>query len=347
VQISALTGRGSGLVATVVAVLGWAKHPANTAHAAELVVGGVIAICLMATALIVSALAFRLAARPSYAALGHVAGVLDCSVITAAVVFFTALEQSTSWPMLVIPILVAGYSRHTLGAILMWLLTAGSYAVGPWLISGRPPADLPMAAGLLLVIGLASGTHGKAFARQVEELHAARAALRHQASHDALTGLANRSLLAERAAGFAGERVAVLVLDLDHFKAVNDSMGHAAGDELLRVVAQRLARCIGPRDVASRVGGDEFIVLLVDTPDEDVAAVAGRIRTALAEPVDIGGIAVPVYVSIGAAHREAYEDLSLETMTEHADLAMYADKAASRRPHPKAPAATSPAPVPR
>lgn len=331
VESSAILARTSGLLATSFTTLGWARRPPDVAYTSELVTGGIIAICLMLVAVAVSGYALRCAGRTVYGPLQKVGVALDCGVITTMVVFSTALAGTTSWPMMVIPILLASYLRQTRGAISVWLLAVACYGMGPLLLRGQPPADLAMAACLLLIIGIAAGTQSSAFARQLEELHAARAALSHQASHDALTGLANRSLLAERAAGYAGERLAVLVLDLNHFKRVNDNMGHAAGDELLRVAAQRIVECVGPRDVASRVGGDEFIVLLVDTTAEQAAQVADRIRTALAQPVDLGGIAVPVHVSIGIAHRGPGSATDVETLTGQADLAMYADKSARRR----------------
>ena len=119
-----------------------------------------------------------------------------------------------------------------------------------------------------------------------ELLRDAEARLRHQAFHDALTGLANRALFAERVAEALGrgaaESVAVLYLDLDGFKLVNDTLGHDAGDELLTVAAQRIRDCLRHGDVAGRLGGDEFAVLLVDLAGPDgAAAIAERLRVML------------------------------------------------------------------
>ncbi|HEX5095030.1 MAG TPA: EAL domain-containing protein, partial [Acidimicrobiia bacterium] len=153
----------------------------------------------------------------------------------------------------------------------------------------------------------------------------------HQASHDALTGLANRSRFRQcladglPAAAAAGTGLAALFIDLDDFKTVNDTMGHAAGDELLRVVAQRISASIGANDVAARLGGDEFAVLLVDVDnDSDVQVVAERILVVLGDPIEIDGTRVIANASIGAAMHTAGEDA--DALMQNADIAMYTAK---------------------
>ena len=123
--------------------------------------------------------------------------------------------------------------------------------------------------------------------------------LRHEASHDPLTGMANRLLFGsrvEQALAQTGQHVGVLFIDIDDFKTVNDSLGHAAGDELLRAIADRIGQCLRPGDVAARLGGDEFAVLLIGI-DEPATAVriAERVIEALREPFIIasGGGADP------------------------------------------------------
>jgi diguanylate cyclase (GGDEF)-like protein/PAS domain S-box-containing protein len=155
--------------------------------------------------------------------------------------------------------------------------------------------------------------------------------LRHRAFHDGLTGLANRALLENRLAhanAVARRRkrhLAVLFLDLDDFKTINDSLGHAAGDELLRRVAERVAGALRAGDTASRRGGDEFAVLLEDLEDPaEAQAVAWRIMEALSEPVQISGRELTVGASIGIAVSDG--GTGVEELLRNADVAMYAAK---------------------
>ncbi|WP_222194346.1 putative bifunctional diguanylate cyclase/phosphodiesterase [Modestobacter italicus] len=160
--------------------------------------------------------------------------------------------------------------------------------------------------------------------------------LAHQAFYDGLTGLANRSLFLDhteqalRRAGRNGTAPIVLCLDLDGFKDVNDSLGHLAGDELLRTVAGRLLGVVRAADTVSRLGGDEFAVLVDDTRGglPAAASLAERLLQVIGEPVDLGGHRVTVGASIGivAAEPEA-TPLSL---FRDADIAMYRAKAAGR-----------------
>src|SRR5688500_5716020 len=141
-------------------------------------------------------------------------------------------------------------------------------------------------------------------ARDVTERAELEAQLAHQAFHDPLTGLANRARLRERVRHALTrqerrpERVAVLFLDLDDFKTVNDSLGHASGDRLLVVVAERLLNATRGCDTVARLGGDEFAVLLEATRgDEDAVAVAERVLHALATPVVLDGAELVVGAS--------------------------------------------------
>ena len=175
--------------------------------------------------------------------------------------------------------------------------------------------------------------------RQAEESEARRAAaeadLQFRASHDALTGLPNRAglltglaaALTENATHRSG--LGLLFIDLDHFKAVNDSLGHAAGDELLIIVAQRLRAAVREGGTIARLSGDEFVVVdqLADT--EDAAALANRLLEALAVPVVLDGLEVVVSASIGAAVAEPADDTP-DRLLRRADIAMYQAKGASR-----------------
>ena len=169
-------------------------------------------------------------------------------------------------------------------------------------------------------------------ARDVTERRKLEAELEHQAFHDSLTGLANRALFADRV-GHALERgvrrqnlFAVLLIDLDDFKTVNDSLGHSAGDELLVLVARRLESCLRPEDTCARLGGDEFAILIENMAEPDAAViVAQRILTALAEPLRIlGSEEVVVHGSVGIAVG-AGEQTTSEVLRS-ADLAMYRAK---------------------
>ena len=160
----------------------------------------------------------------------------------------------------------------------------------------------------------------------------------HQAFHDPLTDLANRSLFlyqvghalarAQRTAG----TVTVLFLDLDNFKTVNDSLGHAAGDHLLVEAARRLAVCVRESDLIARLGGDEFAVLVEQTASvEEVLHIAGRIRTALSTPFALGGKEVFVNASIGIARTSSGE--TTDELVRNADLAMYVAKGRGKGQH--------------
>jgi diguanylate cyclase (GGDEF)-like protein len=156
-------------------------------------------------------------------------------------------------------------------------------------------------------------------------------ALVHRALHDPLTGFGNRTMLADRLGHaivrrqrHAGEEVAVLVLDLDGFKNLNDSLGHAVGDEALRTVAERLAGCLRAEDTFTRLGGDEFAVVL-EGDELQAEATAHRLRDCLREPVTIAGRSIRLTASVGIATTEAGSS-STDDLLRDADLAMYAAK---------------------
>jgi diguanylate cyclase (GGDEF)-like protein/PAS domain S-box-containing protein len=155
--------------------------------------------------------------------------------------------------------------------------------------------------------------------------------VRHEADHDPLTGLANRRVLertlesAVARAGAHARAVGVVMLDLDGFKAINDTHGHAAGDRALREVATRLRRCVRERDLVARLGGDEFVVVLTDVGGRSGAAqdMVQRIRDALAEPFDGLRLHAGIGVATFPGDAGTWKDL-----LAHADRAMYVDKAA-------------------
>ncbi len=155
--------------------------------------------------------------------------------------------------------------------------------------------------------------------------------LAYRAFHDSLTGLANKALFQDRLdhallrVERTGSHLAVLFLDLDDFKTVNDSLGHGEGDQLLRRVATILVGCLGPADTAARLGGDEFAVLIEDVKSEKaIAALAQRILVALRPPVRLGTKSVSSAVSIGITFNE--DGATSERLLRNADIAMYRAK---------------------
>jgi len=174
-----------------------------------------------------------------------------------------------------------------------------------------------------------------ALIQDVTERKRMEAALMRQAFEDDLTALPNRALFRDRLKHALERRhrtharVAVLLLDLDGFKRVNDSLGHAAGDELLRVVGRRLGASVRSGETVARLGGDEFVVILEDLgPDEDPYVLAERLVALMALPIPVSGRDVTVGASIGLAVADLEDDE--ESVLRNADMAMYAAKAAGK-----------------
>jgi diguanylate cyclase (GGDEF)-like protein/PAS domain S-box-containing protein len=178
------------------------------------------------------------------------------------------------------------------------------------------------------------GTMG--ISRDMTERKQAEARIRYMALHDALTGLPNRNLLQDRLAQAIAlaarnqKRVAVMMLDLDRFKFVNDSLGHYVGDRLLEAVSMRLKSCLRESDIIARLGGDEFVVALpLASTDQDSEQVALKILAAVVEPFEVEGHELHINSSIGICHYPT-DGENPGTLLQAADSAMYAAKAKGR-----------------
>jgi diguanylate cyclase (GGDEF)-like protein len=220
-------------------------------------------------------------------------------------------------------------------------IPANAYCLGGAVLDQRWIALLVavVSLGLTAILGvlLLVDAHVASRLRQhALALEHANQRLQRAATHDALTGLPNRNLLMERLAQViqhsrrSGTLAAVLVIDVDRFKAVNDSLGHLAGDALLRVIATRIRGVVRNEDTLARFGGDEF-VLLVDGLRElaDVTLLAQRMRTAVAEPLLLGGVELQTSLSIGISVCPA-DGSDCTTLLQKADSAMYHSKKAGR-----------------
>jgi diguanylate cyclase (GGDEF)-like protein/PAS domain S-box-containing protein len=169
----------------------------------------------------------------------------------------------------------------------------------------------------------------------ITERKAAEEQIAHMARHDALTDLPNRVLLRERLEHELkrvkrGECLAVLCLDLDHFKGVNDTLGHPIGDELLKAVAERLRRCTREPDTIARLGGDEFAIIMTSMAQPtDAAALCKRVRDSITKPFNLEGHQIIVDISIGIS-TSPYDATEPDQLLKNADMALYGAKADGR-----------------
>ncbi|MFA5079113.1 MAG: diguanylate cyclase [Dehalococcoidia bacterium] len=182
--------------------------------------------------------------------------------------------------------------------------------------------------------GVLTGLQG--VSRNIMERKQLEQKLKEMATHDYLTGLPNRALLDDRFAVAAAlaqrnkEKLAVMSLDLDKYKAINDTLGHAAGDQVLKIVSSRLANIIRASDTIARVGGDEFVLVMQETSQlKDAVAIAQKILDSFREPLTIDGRSVDLSTSIGIA---IFPDhgLDLQTLVKKSDAAMYYAKGHGR-----------------
>ena len=254
--------------------------------------------------------------------LGHVtaASILTAMfVIAGAVVFLSEEDLAQTFIIMCIPVFVVSF------LVVPW----GGIAVSAAVISGTVIFGNASVSYLSLFVLASVTVIVYLISKSLDSAHREN---RYRAPHDDLTGLPNRALFADRLQQ-AIERStrdqnlrAVLFMDLDHFKVVNDSLGHRAGDELLVTVARRLQACLRPGDTVARLGGDEFTVLLDGIADVgDAIRIFERIAGALEEPIELGWRQVFISMSAGIA---LMEDGSIrpETLLRNADVAMYEAK---------------------
>ena len=228
----------------------------------------------------------------------------------------------------------------------LWIVGNGLLAVGFWhwlpLVSEIRFAqqDLERANQLLerqiLERTLELRTTNEQLQRDIEERRKVEESFRYLAHHDALTSLPNRALFRDRLdhaiaqANRYGYKVAVMFLDLDRFKAINDTLGHNAGDELLKIVGDRLRNCVRDCDIVARLGGDEFTIIVEDiVEDADAAVVANKILDAVAQPFNLLGHEVFITTSVGIT-LFPNDDHDADNLLRNADAAMYQAKESGR-----------------
>nr|WP_297429116.1 diguanylate cyclase [uncultured Actinotalea sp.] len=225
-----------------------------------------------------------------------------------------ALRQTGGERLLVVPVTDGSVRHGALGLVL------------------RP--GVPDAPEELSVHGTLGALLGQALSRT-----RLLARLRHESLHDPLTGLANRLLVSSTVeAALArshrhGTPTTLLLVDLDGFKGVNDTFGHAAGDVVLVATADRLRTAVRTRDLVGRIGGDEFVVVAEGVDDDGAAALAERVRHLLAHPVDVDGGTVTVTASVGVAVHSGDDPAAVSTVLTQADAAMYDAKRAGKDRH--------------
>lgn len=200
------------------------------------------------------------------------------------------------------------------------------------MVQGKTRWFLISGCSLLDLEGHHYGFRG--FLRDVTDRYEAENKVRFLAHHDPLTGLANRlefrTRLSERLAGGGAEQLAVLFADLDHFKLVNDSLGHAAGDQVLEIAAKRLAKRAGPHDLVGRLGGDEFALLLGNAQSAEAALEYARhIVADLSRPIEVEGRTIQMGGSVGLALAPYHAD-NADDLLRAADMALYEAKSAGR-----------------
>lgn len=207
-----------------------------------------------------------------------------------------------------------------------WNGSAGSFV--SWALANPSQATLTAMPFWMGLVALQFGRSKRLRLKEAASRRLRERRLFHSATHDVLTGLGNRAALqrAGKAAQLSGGRWGVLLIDMDKFKFINDTLGHHAGDELLKTFAARLKTLESAAICAFRLGGDEFVILHRDLDGgQGLTSIAEKIEAFLAEPFILAGGAVDVGASIGMAEADRQDD-TLETVMQRADLALYSAK---------------------
>ena len=240
------------------------------------------------------------------------------------------------------PLLDAALARRGVQRAMLAALPGETRVVGTFLVANRSPVGSFDGHDLTLFGTLANhasvALEYDRLEHPVSQLRELQGRLEHQAFHDPLTGLANRALFLDRLGELlaSGRRdYAVLFLDLDDFKTINDSLGHSVGDELLEAVAGRLRGALKAGDLAARLGGDEFAVLLHDVSDGDARAAASPTASSRCSsaPFAVAGHEISAHASLGIVEGWTAEVESAEELLRNADVAMYTAKDAGKQRH--------------
>lgn len=265
--------------------------------------------------------------------------------VRAVLLIGVTLALTVIEPLLVPSMLQWYYGVVAVYPLVMWGSTA--WAIGPLaglcyiaqVASGSVPVPMGVAvlrAGVLTALGLATWSAGVAYRAAAAAAERGRRAaeeagsrLRHAATHDDLTGLANRRLLHEELTAGGDSPLALLLLDLDRFQDVNDTLGHRYGDALLTQVGRRLTDAVGAAGTVVRLGGDEFAVLLTGADEDQASVVAAQLREALQEPFVVEQVLIAVDASVGIALRPAHASHG-DQLLQLADVAMYDAKRGGR-----------------
>ncbi|MFI5839180.1 diguanylate cyclase domain-containing protein [Catenuloplanes sp. NPDC051500] len=306
-ELSALGARIAG--AAVCLLIFALVAPGPALHGIPQLTWVLFSVLLLAITCLVSLAALRNRGRPVYPRLSLVQIPLDLLSVLLLVYGTSAdVRAGQMWTVLLVPIYGGAFRDDLRGAIasgagsILGLLAIVFLHDPAWLDPGGGLA-LAFILAVLACLTLLTGLPARGTNRRIQAMREAKAALSYQVHHDALTGLANRTRLHDFARQAMADRreMAVLALDLDGFKQVNDTLGHAAGDELLKVVAARLLAQARDDDIVARLGGDEFVIVLSGADAGIAAEVARRCMDAVAAPIQLQGETVYVGTSIGFA----------------------------------------------
>jgi diguanylate cyclase (GGDEF)-like protein len=289
----------------------------------------VLGAALLAWTLINTRLVETARTATAYNRVARLSFVVDSSVVVYAIWVFAADPQWTAWAIGTLIIIGSAFRFGRLGALASTaILTVAYVAIVFWRQATFGYAIEVQRVAFAISFYLLTALIMSGAIRELLELRKQR---EYQLFHDLLTGLPNRALLLERLhqqlvrIPRTGESVALLVMDLADFKSVNDSLGHDAGDDLLRQVGPRLAASLRAADTVARLGGDEFAVLLPGTDETGAARVAQKMLAALEQEFQLEGESLDVGASVGVAVAPAHATHA-DQLLSRADVAMYAAK---------------------